>query len=60
MKAGLEPIARDENDNIIGQLAEYDVVFINPTVEGIEGAVEQWIQKALPELEISSPHASSI
>ena len=51
MKARLELIVRDENDNIIGQLAEYDVVLINPTLHGIEGAVEEWRQQALPELE---------
>ena len=51
MKARLELIVRDENDNIIGQRTEYDVVLINPTMNGIEGAVEEWRQQALPELE---------
>lgn len=51
MKARLELIVRDENDNIVGQLAEYEVDLINPTLHGIEGAVEEWRQQALPELE---------
>ena len=50
-KARLELFVRDENGNIIGQLAEYDVVLINPTLHGIEGAVKEGRQQVLPELE---------
>lgn len=44
MKARLELLVRDENDNILGHLASYDIVLSNPTLYDIEGAVEEWRQ----------------
>ena len=51
MKAKLELILRDENDNLLGQLASHDIDLPNPTLHEIEGAVEAWRKQALPELE---------
>ena len=51
MKATFELVIRDEDGNIVGQLDPYQVNLGNQTLHEIEGAVEQWRQKALPDIE---------
>ncbi|MGK7907527.1 MAG: hypothetical protein AB4040_09905 [Synechococcus sp.] len=51
MKATFELVIRDEDGNIVGQLDPYQVNLGDQTLHEIEGAVEQWRQQALPDIE---------
>lgn len=51
MKARFEVFVRDEEGNIIGQLDSYQADLGNQTLHEIEGAVEDWKQQVMPELE---------
>jgi hypothetical protein len=51
MKAKIEVIIRDEQGNVIGQLAPQIMALGGQSLHEIEGAVEQWRRSALPEIE---------
>ena len=47
----METIIRDEAGNILSQLARHEIDLGNQSLHDIEGAVENWRQQALPEIE---------
>jgi hypothetical protein len=51
MKAKIEVIIRDEQGNVIGQLEPQAMELGCQSLHDIEGAVEQWRQTALPDIE---------
>jgi hypothetical protein len=51
MKAKIEVIIRDEQGNVIGQLEPQAMDLGRQSLHDIEGAVEQWRQRALPDIE---------
>ena len=51
MKAAFELVIRDQDGNIFGRLDPYQVNLGDQTLHEIEGAVEQWRQQALPDIE---------
>jgi hypothetical protein len=51
MKAKSEVIIRDEQGKVIGQLAGQSMDLGRQSLHDIEGAVEQWRQRALPDIE---------
>ena len=51
MKAKIEVVIRDEQGNVIGQLEPQAMDLGCQSLHDIEGAVEQWRQKALPDIE---------
>lgn len=51
MRARVETVIRDEAGNIVSQLAPYEIDLKNQSLHDIEGAVENWKQQALPEIE---------
>ena len=51
MRARVEVVIRDEAGNILSQLAPAWVDLGNQSLHEIEGAVENWKQQALPEIE---------
>ena len=53
MKARVEIVIRDEAGNILSQLAPHEIDLKNQSLHEIEGAVENWKQQALPEIEAS-------
>ena len=50
MKAKVELVIRDEEGKILGQLDSYSLELGKQSLYEIEGAVEDWRQKVLPEL----------
>ncbi len=53
MRARVETVIRDEAGNILSQLAAHEINLGNQSLHDIEGAVENWKQQALPEIEAS-------
>ena len=53
MRARVETIIRDEAGNILSQLAPREIDLGNQSLHDIEGALENWKQQALPEIEAS-------
>lgn len=51
MKAKLELVIRDEDGNILSQLDPYVLELGSQSLDDIEGAVENWRQKILPDIE---------
>ena len=51
MKARVEVVIRDEEGNILSQLAPTWMDLGTQSLHDIEGAVENWKQQALPEIE---------
>ena len=51
MRARVEIVIRDEAGNILSQLASHEINLGNQSLHDIEGAVENWKQQALPEIE---------
>ena len=51
MKAKIEVIIRDEQGKVIGQLEPQPMDLGRQSLHDIEGAVEQWRRKALPDIE---------
>ena len=51
MKAKIEVIIRDEQGSMIGQLEPQPMNLGRQSLHEIEGAVEQWRQTALPDIE---------
>jgi hypothetical protein len=51
MKAKIEVIIRDEQGNIMGQMAPQTMDLGHQSLDEIEGAVEEWRRKVLPDLE---------
>ena len=53
MRARVEIVIRDEVGNILSQVAPHEIDLGSQSLHGIEGAVENWKQQALPEIEAS-------
>ena len=53
MRARVETVIRDEAGNVLSQLASHEIDLGNQSLHDIEGAVENWRQQALPEIEAS-------
>lgn len=53
MRARVETIIRDEAGNILSQLAPHEIDLGTLCLHEIEGAVENWKQQALSEIEAS-------
>ena len=51
MRARVEVVIRDEEGNILSQLAPAWMNLETQSLHDIEGAVETWRQQALPEIE---------
>jgi hypothetical protein len=51
MKAKIEVIIRDEKGDVIGQLEPQAMDLGRQSLHDIEGAVEQWRRRALPDIE---------
>ncbi len=51
MRARVETVIRDEAGNILSQPAPREIDLKNQSLHDIEGAVENWKQQALPEIE---------
>ena len=51
MKAKIEVIIRDEQGKVIGQLDPETMDWGRQTLHELEGAVEQWRRRALPDIE---------
>ena len=51
MRARVEVVIRDEEGNILSQLAPAWIDLGAQSLHDIEGAVETWRQQALPEIE---------
>ena len=51
MKARIEVIIRDEQGNVMGQMEPQSMNLGNQSLDEIEGAVEDWRKRALPEIE---------
>ncbi len=51
MKAKIEVIIRDEQGNVLGQMAPQTMDLGTQSLHDIEGAVEDWRRKALPDIE---------
>jgi len=51
MKAKIEVIIRDEQGKVIGQMAPQPMNLGNQSLDEIEGALEDWRRRALPEIE---------
>lgn len=51
MKARVELVIRDEEGNILSQLNPYLMELGCQSLHDIEGAVEGWKQKILPDIE---------
>jgi len=51
MKAKVELVIRDESGNILSQLDPYWMELGCQSLHDIEGAVENWRQKILPDIE---------
>ncbi len=49
----MEIVIRDETGNILSKLAPHEIDLGNHSLDDIEGAVENWKQQALPEIEAS-------
>lgn len=49
--ASIEITIRDEQGNIVYQGKPRILEMVNPGLDEIEGAIEQWRQAALPEIE---------
>ncbi|MGL5878926.1 MAG: hypothetical protein ACRC2V_14275 [Xenococcaceae cyanobacterium] len=53
MRARVEIVIRDEAGNILSHLAPHEIDLRGQSLHEIEGAVENWKQQALPEIEAS-------
>jgi len=53
MRAKVEIVIRDEAGKILSQLAPHEIDLGTQSLYDIEGAVENWKQQALPEIEAS-------
>ena len=53
MRARVEIVIRDEVGNILSQVAPHEIDLGSQSLHDIEGAVENWKQQALPEIEAS-------
>jgi hypothetical protein len=51
MKAKIEVMIRDEEGNVIGQLDSQTMDIGRQSLHDIEGAVEQWRRRVLPDIE---------
>lgn len=51
MKARVELVIRDEEGNILSQLDPYPLDLGSQSLDEIEGAVENWRQQVLPDIE---------
>jgi len=51
MKARVEVVIRDEAGNILSQLSHYRMDLGTQSLHDIEGAVENWKQQVLPQME---------
>ncbi len=53
MRARVEIVIKDEAGNILSQMAPQEMELGSQSLHEIEGAVENWRQQALPEIEAS-------
>jgi len=60
MKARVEVVIRDEEGKILGQLDSYSLELGNQSLYEIEGAVEDWRQKVLPDVTAELLHSAQI
>jgi hypothetical protein len=51
MRARVEIVIRDEAGQVLSQLAPHEIDLKNQSLHEIEGAIENWKQQALPEIE---------
>jgi hypothetical protein len=51
MKARVEVVIRDEKGNILSQLDPYPLDLGSQSLDEIEGAVKNWRQQVLPDIE---------
>jgi len=51
MKAKIEVIIRDEEGKVLGQLDSQAIEIGQQSLHDIEGGVEEWRRKALPDIE---------
>ncbi len=58
MKARVELVIRDEEGNILGQLDSYSLELGAQSLYEIEGAVEDWRQKVLPDVTAELLHSA--
>ena len=58
MKARVEVVIRDEEGKILGQLASYSMELGTQSLHEIEGAVEDWRQKVLPDVTAELLHSA--
>lgn len=58
MKARVEVVIRDEEGKILGQLDSYSMELGKQSLYEIEGAVEEWRQKVLPDLTAELLHSA--
>ncbi len=58
MKARVELVIRNEEGKILGQLDSYLMELGNQSLYEIEGAVEDWRQKVLPEVTAELLHGA--
>ncbi len=58
MKATVEVVIRDEEGKILGQLNSYSWELGKQSLYEIEGALEDWRQKVLPELTAELLHSA--
>ena len=58
MKARVELVIRDEEGNILSQLDSYSMELGVQSLHEIEGAVENWKQKVLPEVTAELLHSA--
>ena len=58
MKAKVEVVIRDEEGKILGQLDSYSMELGAQSLYEIEGAVEDWRQKVLPDVTAELLHSA--
>lgn len=58
MKAKVELVIRDEEGKILSQLDSYSIELGAQSLHEIEGAVENWRQKVLPDIEAELLHSA--
>lgn len=58
MKARVELVIRDEEGKILSQLGSYSMELGTQSLHEIEGAVEEWRQKVLPDVTAELLHSA--
>ncbi len=58
MKARVELVIRNEEGKILGQLDSYSMELGGQSLHEIEGAVEAWRQKVLPDVTAELLHSA--